>query len=204
MTPVSCCTASSGQWCPCCWERSLCSWRCVRAPWLFELRLSRRGSAPMKCATTSLPRPRVAAATRPKSRSQRTLTPRHHRQQGPCHCLQCQCAAVIENTEMDRRDVFPEIWSWKMKNRPEGRGCPQGPAPSGFVSTWNQGANLSVPLMWAQQTGSVATAGHRNLLLCHSHHRQLSWWLQSCDRVQYGTLKCSSSGFPLSPSSHNC
>ncbi len=105
MTPASCCTVSSGQWCHSYWARSLCCWRCVRAPWPFELKLSRRGNAPTKCAKTCPPRPQIAAATRPKTPSRRTLTPNCRRQQGPCRCLQCQCDAAIENIKQKDHEI---------------------------------------------------------------------------------------------------
>ena len=95
-TPKCCCTASCGRWCRCSWERSSCCWRFALAPWRFEPRRSRRGSAPTRCATT-FPPPQIAAATRPKTLSRRTLTPSCRRRHGPCRCSRCRCDAAIEN-----------------------------------------------------------------------------------------------------------
>lgn len=184
MTPASSCTASSGQWCRSCWARSLCSWRCVPAPWLFAPRLSRRGSARTKCAKTSPPRPQIAAATRPKTPSRQTLTPSCHRRQGPCRCLQCRCDAAIEN-------IKTEIcFSWNSlpvdENRPAGgvdwraEDATNSPLPSGVVcmirniktgSEYKKrmmgnppcclqiSAETSAALIWTRQTGSALTAG---------------------------------------------
>lgn len=103
MTPVSCYTVFFGQWFPSFWARSLCSWRYVLAPWLFEPRPSRRGSAPMRSAKTCLPCHLTAAAARPETRSRRTLTPSCHRPQGPCRCLRSQCGAEIGNIRASRK-----------------------------------------------------------------------------------------------------
>lgn len=134
MTPVSCYTASSGQWCRCCWARSSCSWRCAPARWPFVPRRSRRGSAPTRCARTSRPRPPLAAPSKSTSPPPRTLTPSCRRPPGPCRCSRCQCDVAIENTEAEQKAVFIQPgWAELLKS----------PMLSSWWSseTFEQGAN---------------------------------------------------------------
>lgn len=119
MTPVSCYTVFFGQWFPSFWAHSLCSWRYVLAPWLFELRPSRRGSAPMRSAKTCLPCHLTAAAARPETHSRQTLTPSCHRPQGPCRCLRSQCGAEIGNIRASRK-MFLQHEITKNANEPVG------------------------------------------------------------------------------------
>ena len=105
-TPLSCCTASSGQWCRSSWARSSCSWRCAPVPSPSGQRPFRRGSAPTRFAKTCPAYPQIAVATRLGTRSRRTLTPSCRRRHGPCRCLRCRCDAAIENIRIKQIRCF--------------------------------------------------------------------------------------------------